>query len=191
MNLQGSYQLAVPQAEVWRALNDPAILQACVPGCESLQATSENRFAVTVAVKVGPVAARFNGTIELGNVDPPNRYSMKFEARAGIAGFGKGTADVSLATVADGRCELTYSVDADVGGRIAQVGQRLVDGVARSMAKEFFTRFEQLLQTAAPTPPQDAMPAPVEAQRSRTNPRWLWVCIALAVALCAGVLLLK
>lgn len=162
MRLEGFYRLGVAQATVWQALNDPAVLQACVPGCESLQDVGGDRYTVRIAVKVGPVAARFDGAISLHDIDAPNHYTMKFEARGGVAGFGRGTSTVDLATVQDGQCELRYVVDAEVGGRIAQVGQRLIDGVARSMAKQFFTNLEQRIAAFA-EPAGEAGPAATSA----------------------------
>lgn len=183
MNLQGSFVLDAPQAEVWRALNDPAVLCLCVPGCESLEATGDGHFKMKMAVKVGPVAARFDGSIQLKDVEPPNAYTMSFDARAGVAGFGKGSAKVSLTTTESGACELAYAVNAEIGGRIAQVGQRLVDGVARSMAKDFFSRFEKQLIAARPAPAVPEQVVPAEIVKPTTSSR-LWLGIALLVAAC-------
>jgi carbon monoxide dehydrogenase subunit G len=151
MDMQGSRELAVTQQQAWDALNDPEVLKACIPGCEKVEATGENQYALGLAVKVGPVSARFSGRIQLQDVTPPESYTMVFEGQGGAAGFGKGTATVQLAPLAEGMaCKLDYSAHAQVGGKIAQVGQRLVDGVAKSMAEDFFRRFDEEMQRRHP-----------------------------------------
>jgi carbon monoxide dehydrogenase subunit G len=145
MEMQGSRRLSATQDRTWQALNDPEVLRACIPGCQKVERTAEDRFDVGLAVKVGPVSAKFTGKITLTDVLAPERYTLTFEGQGGAAGFGKGTARVQL-TPAEGGCELAYTVQAQVGGRMAQVGQRLIDGVARSMAEDFFERFDQELQ---------------------------------------------
>lgn len=189
MDMQGDRHLAVSQQQAWDALNDPDVLQACIPGCEKVEATGEDQYAVTVAVRVGPVAARFNGKINLVDVMPPNSYTLVFDGQGGAAGFGKGTAKVQLAPpVEGGGCELHYSAQAQVGGKIAQVGQRLVDGVARSMAEDFFRRFDEEMQrrhpqvgagpSATPPPPPDRKPLPV----------WMWLGAAIVLVVAVGML---
>ena len=149
MDLKGEYRLPAPRATVWEALNDPAVLRACIPGCESLEVTGENEMAATVVAKIGPVKAKFNGAVRLENINAPESYSITGEGKGGIAGFAKGGADVHLAE--DGtETILTYTVDAQVGGKIAQLGQRLIDGVARSMAEDFFKRFDEDMQRVHP-----------------------------------------
>ena len=133
MDMQGARQLAITQQQAWDALNDPEVLKLCIPGCDSIEATGENAYALVNAIKVGPVSAKFKGAIELANVNEPESYTLNFEGNGGPAGFGKGTAQVALSEQ-DGGCELTYTVNASVGGKVAQVGQRLIDGVAKSMA---------------------------------------------------------
>jgi carbon monoxide dehydrogenase subunit G len=187
MDMQGSRRLAITQQQAWDALNDPAVLKTCIPGCDKLESTGENQYAVGVAVKVGPVAARFNGKITLADVLPPNSYTLAFEGQGGPAGFGKGTAKVQLAPPAEGcGCELTYTAQAQVGGKIAQVGQRLVDGVAKSMAEDFFQRFDAEMQrqhpeayaAAAAAAPGGVEPAPKSAGGI---PVWVWVAVAAAI----------
>jgi len=157
MEMTGNRHLAVTQQQAWDALNDPEVLKACIPGCEKVEATGENQFTVGVAVRVGPVAAKFNGRIALSEVQAPNSYTLAFDGQGGPAGFGKGTAHVRLSPPAEGAgCELGYDVTAQVGGKIAQVGQRLVDGVARSMADDFFKRFEAEMQSRYGPPPAAA-----------------------------------
>src|SRR3954462_2864685 len=144
MDMQGSRHLAVTQQQAWEALNDPEVLKVCIPGCDKVEPTGENQYAIGMAVHVRPVSARFNGKINLLDVMPPNSYTLAFEGQGGAAGFGKGTAKVNLSPPAEGAgCELNYTANAQVGGKIAQVGQRLVDGVAKSMAEDFFRRFDE------------------------------------------------
>lgn len=185
MEMQGSRRLAVPQQQAWDALNDPEVLKACIPGCDKVEGTGENQYAVGMAVKIGPVAARFNGKILLTDVLPPNSYTLNFEGQGGPAGFGKGSAKVNLAPPSEGAgCELTYSATAQVGGKIAQVGQRLVDGVAKSMAEEFFKRFDAEMERRYPQAyaaeaalPPDPPPAP----KKGGVPAWQWGLVAAVI----------
>jgi carbon monoxide dehydrogenase subunit G len=140
MELTGEQILPEPRERVWEALNDPAILKASVPGCESMEPTEENEYKVVMVVKVGPIKAKFNGKMKLSDITPPQSYTLTFEGSGGVAGFGKGSASVDLQPDGGGT-RLTYSARAQVGGRLAQVGSRLIDGVARKMAEEFFGRF--------------------------------------------------
>lgn len=194
MEMQGSRRLAVPQQQAWDALNDPEVLKACIPGCDKVEAAGENQYAIGMAVKIGPVAARFNGKIQLTDVLPPNSYTLNFEGQGGPAGFGKGQARVNLAPPTEGAgCELSYSATAQVGGKIAQVGQRLVDGVAKSMAEEFFKRFDAEMERRYPQAyaAEAALPppgAPVAAKKGGM-PAWAWVLVALVVI--AGFVLLR
>ena len=186
MDMQGTRHLAVTQQQAWDALNDPEVLKACIPGCEKVEATGENQYAMAMAVRVGPVAARFNGRIQLQDVQPPNSYTLVFEGQGGPAGFGKGSAHVDLAPpVEGGGCELSYTAQAQVGGRIAQVGQRLVDGVARSMAEDFFKRFDAEMQRRHPQAyaAEAALPpaAVPEAAPGRRLPLWVWVLFGIVV----------
>ncbi|MDB5954870.1 carbon monoxide dehydrogenase subunit G [Ramlibacter sp.] len=174
MDMQGKRHLAVTQQQAWEALNDPQVLKACIPGCDRVEATGENQYAMGMAVKVGPVSARFGGKILLVDVLPPNSYTLNFEGQGGAAGFGRGNAKVNLAPALEGSgCELSYTAHAQVGGKIAQVGQRLVDGVAKSMAEDFFRRFEQEMQRQHPEAyavPESASEAPVSATESLPRP---------------------
>lgn len=188
MEMQGTRELAVTQQQAWDALNDPEVLKACIPGCEKIEATGENQYAVTTAVKVGPVAARFNGKISLTDIDAPNGYTLIFDGQAGAAGFGKGTAKVALAPRQE-HCELSYAVHAQVGGKIAQVGQRLIDGVAKSMAEEFFKRFDEQMQQRYPAVAADEDAAAAGAQSSdagktasKSLPWWIWLAGAAVLA---------
>lgn len=142
MEMTGEQQIPVPQQTVWQALNDLAVLKACIPGCESIVATGDNQFDVALTAKVGPVSAKFKGKLTLSNLDPPNGYSLTFEGQGGVAGFAKGGAQVTL--VPDGSAtRLGYSVKANVGGKLAQIGSRLIDGAARKLADQFFTAFNK------------------------------------------------
>ncbi|MBC5766876.1 CoxG family protein [Ramlibacter albus] len=187
MEMQGSRHLAVTQQQAWDALNDPEVLKACIPGCDKVEATGDNQYAVAVAVRVGPVAARFNGRITLADVQAPNSYRLAFEGQGGPAGFGKGTAQVRLAPAAEGAgCELSYDVTAQVGGKIAQVGQRLVDGVARSMADDFFKRFDEEMQRRYPQAyaveaATAAAAGPSAAPASKGVPVWVWIVAGVLV----------
>lgn len=191
MEMQGSRHLAVTQQQAWDALNDPEVLKVCIPGCDKVEATGENQYVVGVAVRVGPVAARFNGKITLADVQAPNSYKLSFDGQGGPAGFGKGTALVNLAPPAEGAgCELGYSVNAQVGGKIAQVGQRLVDGVAKSMADDFFKRFDDEMQRRYPASyaAEAAEAAQVVAGQPQLPwfkrvPAWVWLVLASALAL--------
>jgi carbon monoxide dehydrogenase subunit G len=140
MTMSGEQQLAAPRETVWKALNDPAILKACIPGCETLDLIGENEFQAAATNKIGPVKARFKGKVKLTDLDPPNGYKISGEGDGGIAGFAKGGASVSL-TDKDGGTLLTYNVEAQIGGKLAQLGQRLVNGAAKKMADDFFAKF--------------------------------------------------
>lgn len=193
MDMQGSRQLAVTQQQAWDALNDPEVLKACIPGCESIEATGENAYALVNAIKVGPVAAKFRGAIQLADIQAPGSYTINFKGNGGVAGFGKGSAKVVL-TPNDAGCELGYTVNATVGGKIAQVGQRLIDGVAKSMAESFFQRFDEEMQRrhpAAEAPAGEAaagqavVPARVPGGEAGV-PAWVWVLVAIVVIVAIG-----
>ena len=140
MDLKGEYRLAAPRDTVWAMLNDPAVLKSCIPGCQSLEMVGENEMAATVVAKVGPVKATFTGAVRIENVDAPRRYSIVGEGKGGIAGFASGGANVELEE--DGEdTVLRYEVEAKVGGKIAQLGGRLVDSTAKKFANQFFDYF--------------------------------------------------
>jgi len=163
MELTESHALPVPQQRAWEALNDTAILQACIPGCESIEADGENAWAVALVAAVGPVKARFKGRMELTDIEPPNRYTIHFEGQGGAAGFGKGSAQVMLEPAGDEATTLSYTASAQVGGKLAQIGSRLVDGAARKIAAEFFRRFGEQLGGGA-SADENAGEAPADAQ---------------------------
>jgi len=140
MTMSGEQQLTAQREQVWAALNDPEVLKACIPGCESLEKLSDNEFAAVATNRIGPVKARFKGKVRLTDLDPPNSYKISGEGDGGIAGFAKGGATVTL-TDKDGGTLLSYNVEAQIGGKLAQLGQRLVNGAAKKLADDFFTKF--------------------------------------------------
>lgn len=151
MDMNGQERIAAPIETVWRALNDPEVLRACIPGCETLDKTSDNHMTARVVLRIGPIKASFEGAVELSNLDPPRSYTISGEGKGGIAGFAKGHADVSLAEDGPDATLLTYTVKADVGGKIAQLGSRLIDSTARKLAGQFFANLgSQLLDQTAP-----------------------------------------
>lgn len=190
MEMQGSRVLAVTQQQAWDALLDPQVLQACIPGCEKMDATGENQYQAVLALRIGPVAARFNGKVALSDVAPPQSCTIGFDGQGGAAGFGRGQAKVRLTPQEDGRCELAYDVNAQVGGKIAQVGQRLIDGVAKSMAEDFFKRFDAEMGKRHPTEAAAGEAVAVEPSKAgRAGCAWLVIGAAVVVALVAWLLL--
>jgi carbon monoxide dehydrogenase subunit G len=157
MEMAGTRQIAAERAVVWAALNDPEVLRACIPGCRELVPTPEGGFEATVTQKVGPVSATFKGAVTLSDVVEGRSYRISGEGKGGAAGFAKGGADVSL-TDAGGGTELADAVDAHVGGKLAQLGSRIIDGFARKMADQFFDRFQAAVEE--PATPEDAPAEP-------------------------------
>ena len=154
MELQGERLIPASVDTTWAALNDPEVLKSCIAGCESLERTGDDAFAAVVAVKVGPVSARFKGNLKMTSVQAPNSYTINFDGQGGIAGFGKGSADVALSPQGPQQTKLAYAARAQVGGKLAQVGSRLIDAAAAKIAEDFFKAFEARLQ---------ALQAPVAA----------------------------
>ena len=194
MDMQASRQLAVTQQQAWDALNDPAVLKACIPGCDKVEATGENQYAIAMKLKIGPVSAKFIGKITLSEINPPASYKLSFDGQGGVAGFGKGSAEVSLSPNEDG-CELSYSVHASVGGKIAQLGQRLIDGAAKFMAEDFFKKFDEEMQRQHPESYAEKMAVgevntqPGPRLQNQRIPVWVWVlgaAAALALAVWLG-----
>jgi carbon monoxide dehydrogenase subunit G len=140
MTMSGEYQLAVPQETVWEKLNDTATLKACIPGCEQLDKLSDTEFQAVATARIGPVKAKFKGKVTLSDLDPPNGYKISGQGDGGVAGFAKGGATVKLAAK-DGGTLLSYAVEAQIGGKLAQLGQRLINGAAKKMADDFFQKF--------------------------------------------------
>ncbi|WP_207002012.1 CoxG family protein [Trinickia mobilis] len=150
MELTESYTLPVPQRRTWEALNDTTILKASIPGCENIEADGENAYSLSMSASVGPVKARFKGRMLLTDIDAPHTYTIVFEGQGGAAGFGKGSARVTLEPEGNEATKLSYTAQAQIGGKLAQIGSRLVDGAARKIAGEFFKRFsEQVTSDAA------------------------------------------
>ena len=164
MDLTGEYKIPAPRAKVWEALNDAAILKQCIDGCEELNKEGDTAFTAKVTAKVGPVRAKFAGKVTLENMDPPNGYTIRGEGQGGVAGFAKGSADVSLRD--DGTDTiLNYTARAEVGGKLASVGSRLVEGVAKKTADDFFGKFSQIVGAGS----GGAEPAPaVQMQQGAT-----------------------
>ncbi|BEP67593.1 MULTISPECIES: CoxG family protein [unclassified Variovorax] len=195
MEMLGNRRLGVTQQQAWDALNDPETLKKCIPGCDKFELTGDNTYSVALAVKIGPVSAKFSGKVMLSDIVAPDGYKLTFEGQGGVAGFAKGSSSVSLKPVAgaseaapvvaatDGApaaeaapvaaapagCELDYTVQAQVGGKIAQLGQRLIDGAAKSTADDFFKRFEAEMQSRYGPPPAPPAEAATEAPAEKAG----------------------
>ena len=196
MDMTGEQRIPLPRQQVWEALNDPAILRACIAGCESIERVTDTEYKVAMTAAIGPVKAKFAGKLVLSDLDPPNSYALAFEGSGGAAGFGKGGAKVRL--IDDGAATvLSYEATASVGGKLAQIGSRLIDGVARKMAEDFFVRFNA---TVAPAPVAvagteaevtlaaadaaagtAATPAASRGMRGGI-PSWVWIAAAVGIA---------
>jgi carbon monoxide dehydrogenase subunit G len=148
LEMSGEYVLPLPRKAVWDALNDQEMLKRCIPGCETLKKNSDTEFSAIVMIKVGPVKARFKGNVRLEDLDPPNSYRIVGEGEGGVAGFAKGGASVNLSD-AEGGTRLNYKAEANVGGKLAQMGQRLLAGTAKKMADHFFDNFAEALSPGA------------------------------------------
>lgn len=184
MELNGERSIQASVEKTWEALNDPAVLKQCIPGCESLERTADDTFTAALALKIGPVNAKFKGLVRLSELNPPNSYTLGFEGQGGMAGFGKGTAAVSLTAEGPTQTRLNYTANAKVGGKIAQVGSRLVDATAAKMADDFFKAFEVVVAPPAPAAGDEASatPAPAPVAAAATSSRtWIWVVAAAAV----------
>ncbi|MBX3611934.1 MAG: carbon monoxide dehydrogenase subunit G [Hydrogenophaga sp.] len=188
MDMQGSRPLPVTRQQAWDALNDPAVLKACVPGCDKFEPLGDDAYAVGAGIRIGPVSAKFTGKVQLSDIVPPERYKLGFEAQGGVAGFGKGESAVSL-TPTGSTCELSYTVKSTVGGKIAQLGQRLIDGAAKSMADDFFKRFEEELLRRHPEAAATAAAAAPAPVPSGPWPVWVWASIAFLITFALGVII--
>jgi carbon monoxide dehydrogenase subunit G len=184
MDMTGQYRIPASRERVWAALNDPETLKASLPGCESLEKVSDHEFAATVVAKVGPVKAKFNGNVTLSNLHPPESYTIAGEGKGGAAGFAKGGADVRLAEEGDVTV-LSYTAKADVGGKLAQLGSRLIDGTAKKMADEFFENFVRQVAPPALAPEVAAEPVPAPAtaapRESLVQNKFVWAAAAIVV----------
>ena len=165
MQLSNQQSLAVSQAQAWEALNDIALLQQAIPGCESISPLGENQYEVQILAAIGPVRAKFKGKLALENIQAPNSYSLRFEGQGGAAGHGKGQADIRLEGAGPNQTILHYTAQASVGGKIAQIGSRLVDMAAQKMATDFFAKFSTVLaERTAVAPPSVPALAPAAPQ---------------------------
>jgi carbon monoxide dehydrogenase subunit G len=178
MDMTGEYRIAAPRETVWAALNDPDVLRSCIAGCETLDKTSDTGFTAKVKAKVGPVSASFSGKVNLTDIDPPKGYRIVGEGTGGAAGFAKGGATVALAEDGPDATVLTYTAEAQVGGKLAQIGSRLIQGTAKKMADDFFAKFAE----AVGGPAADATPATADVPAAAEP-----AIAAAAVASAAGV----
>jgi uncharacterized protein len=169
MDMTGERRIPAPRQIVWEALNNPEVLKISIPGCESLEKLADDQMRATAAVKVGPISARFTGKVQLTDINPPNGYRISGEGQGGVAGFAKGGANVALAD--DGADTLlSYQVNAQVGGKLAQLGGRLIDATAKQMADAFFDRFSAQVQAMSPPATQPAAPQPAAPQPGAPQP---------------------
>jgi len=183
MEMKGSRVVPASVDQTWQALNDPDALKACIAGCETVERTSDNEFRVVMTARVGPVSAKFNGRITLADVVPPTSYTLRFEGQGGAAGFANGEAQVVLTADAQGT-RIDYAANAQVGGKLAQIGSRLIDGVAAKVADDFFACFAARLG-AAPPALTSAAKAPADVQAAAM--RKLWIRLALAMVIVAAM----
>jgi carbon monoxide dehydrogenase subunit G len=191
MDLTGEYRIPAPREAVWAALNDPEILKQCIPGCEEIVKLSDTEMTAKVTARVGPVKASFAGKVTLSDLDPPNGYRISGEGQGGVAGFAKGGADVRLRTDEAGAgTVLAYTANAAVGGKLAQIGSRLIEGTAKQMADQFFGKFAEVVGAAAApagaaaaAPVAAAAPPPAPAQRGLPPLVWVGGLIAIVVIL--------
>ena len=189
MELQGERLIPASVDATWAALNDPDTLKACIAGCESLERSGDDAFTAVVALKVGPVSARFKGNLQMTNIQPPNGYTINFDGQGGVAGFGKGSADVAL-TPDGANTLLKYNARATVGGKMAQVGARLIDAAAGKITDDFFKAFEAQLQPVAPA--AEVAVAPVAAEPAAGGGiKMVWWLIAAVVVLAAIYVMMR
>ncbi len=175
----GEFRIAAPREAVWRALNDPAVLMQCIDGCQSMTRVADDAFAAKVKAKIGPVSASFDADLTLTDQDPPSAYTLHAAVKGGAAGFGKGVARVSL-TEEEGVTSLRYEVEGNVGGKLAQVGSRLIDGAARKMANDFFGRLGEVV---APGGTQAVAPDTGAPAYERSGSLVIWVVVFVVLIL--------
>ena len=186
MKITGETLIPAPREAVWQALNDPVVLQQAIPGCESLERTADNEFKATVSSKIGPISARFNGNVKLSDLDPPNGYTLTGSGNGGAAGTAKGVAKVRLEP-AQGGTMLIYDVDAQIAGKLAQIGSRVIEAAAKMLAGQFFDRLGKAVVGDAPQPASlDGRPA--AATPMAPVPAWVWGIAAIAVLVALGVI---
>lgn len=182
MEMKNEQWLDLPRQTVWEALNDPEVLQACIPGCESFDKVDENTYDAAVTAKVGPVKARFKGRVALEQLNPPESYTLSFEGQGGQAGFAKGSASVQLDEEGAQRTRIGYAVSATVGGKLAQLGSRLVKGAAEKTAGEFFDNFARHIGAG------EEQPAQAEAGAAEGSKAWMWMVAAIVVIVVIALL---
>ncbi|MBK1698031.1 CoxG family protein [Rhodovibrio salinarum] len=170
MELTGEHTIQADRQKVWEALNDPEILKQCIPGCEEIEQSDDNEFSAKVKAKVGPVNSRFSGKVTLSNLNPPESYTISGEGSGGAAGFAKGGADVKLEELDAEQTKLSYKVDAQVGGKLAQLGQRLIQSTANKYAKQFFDKFEDIVGGGAAGETAGAQADAAAAQGEQSTP---------------------
>jgi carbon monoxide dehydrogenase subunit G len=198
MDFTGRYLIPAPPETVWDAIQNPEVLKACIPGCESLEKTADNAFEARATLKIGPVKATFKGKVTLDEMDKPRRCVLRGEGQGGVAGFAKGEAEVVLTPEGE-QTVLTYTAKASIGGKLAQIGQRLIDGAAKQIADDFFSRFTQavsappmiegaaVLATPGTAPaeagglPEGAPPPPASPPEHKSHAREIWVIGLIAV----------
>ena len=185
MEMTSTRLVPAPVKTVWAALNDPVMLTSCIPGCEAILPDGENAYTISLAARVGPVSANFSGRLLLSDLNPPHSYTLSFEGQGGAAGFATGNAKVALAPAEnDAATALSYTVSAQVGGKIAQIGSRLVDGAAQKLADDFFSRFSDAVAAKVGAAPVIA--AAGRGERAAA-PRRRWVRV-IALALMAALI---
>lgn len=199
MQMTGEQRIAAPRQKVWEALNDPAVLAQCIPGCQSLEKDGDDRFIAVAEVKIGPIGARFRGNVQLSDLNPPNGYTITGSGNGGIAGSAKGGAKVRLSDAGDGQTLVSYDVEAEVGGRMAQLGGPIIDATAKNLAGKFFAKFGEVVSGAAPARGEAAPAAPAAVAPVATAPVvipqagapvgranvWSWI-VVLVLALITG-----
>lgn len=185
MKIEGQNEIPAPPETVWKALNDPDVLKASIPGCESLEKVSDTEFKATVKTKVGPVQARFKGEVTLADLDPPNSYTLSGRGSGGAAGSARGSAKVRLEPQGEGTL-LSYDIDAEVTGKLAQLGSRLILSTTKMLAGKFFDAFEGFVTAEVTGAPQPEAAPPIGS-----SVPWLWIGVGMAAALVAAYLLLS
>jgi carbon monoxide dehydrogenase subunit G len=191
MELTNTRIVPAPPSAVWAALNDPAVLKECLPGCESLERAGDNAFQAVMATRVGPVSARFTGRVTMSDIDPPNADTLHFEGQGGAAGFARGEARITLAPEGERQTSLHYAAKAQVGGKLAQIGSRLVDGAAAKMTDDFFTRFVERVGAPAGSAPAAAASVPAAALAPPGGSAWIRYAAIIAIIVVLAALYWK
>ncbi len=182
MEMSGEYRIAAPREKVWTALNDPEVLKQAIPGCQDLEKTADNEFTAKVRAKVGPVSATFVGKVSLADINPPESYTIAGEGKGGNAGFAKGSAEVRLTE--DGAVTvLNYDAKAQVGGKLAQIGSRLIGGTAQKLADQFFGTFSEIVAPAGEEAPAPEVAAPPAERRGVSPLMWILGLVVVVILL--------